>query len=324
MKQGSRAKMISEKKIGVLDIGLSTVIMLLSYYDNTGNSEIINEFGGITRLGFGVNKTGKLCPDNIKKTIDTCNEVIKLAKKEGAEKIIVTATSAIKNAKNKTEFLVGCQTNFNMFPNVLTENEEVKLIYKGATANYADTDAPIILIEVGGYNTYLAFGSKSMLIKSYVLNIGMYDIVENPIARKLFPNLRSPVKAYLKKKFFKERNEILRWLEKRKPIVICTGTIASFYTGILLKKTIQNRSDVENRICSTRELNYLYKKLIQTPIAIRSKIQGMDPERAKVLPAWMEILSHLLKLLQINEFRLTTNGLRTGILKTYLENSSIF
>jgi len=316
--------MISEKKIGILDIGLSTVMMLIAYYNKTGKSEIITEFGGITRLGFEVNKTGRLCPDNIKKTIDICKEVIKLAEKEGAEKIIVTATSAIKNAKNKTEFLVGCQTSFNMFPNVLTENEEVKLIYKGATTNYTNVDDPIILIEVGGYNTYLAFGSKSMLIKPYVLNIGIYDIIENPISRKLFFNLCSPVKAYLKKRFFTEKNEILHWLEKRKPLVICTGTITSVYTGILLKKPTQNRSDVENKICSTKELEYLYKKLVRTPLAIRSKIQGMDSERANVMPAWMEILLHLLKLLQINEFRLTTKGLRVGILKTYLENSAIF
>lgn len=314
--------MLSEKKIGILDIGLSTVMMLLAYYDKGGNSEVINEFGGITRLGFGINKTGMFSPDNIKKTIDTCSEVIKLAEKEGAEKIIVTATSAIKNAKNKTEFLVGCQTNFNIFPNVLTESEEVKLIYKGATANYTNVDDPIILIEVGGYNTYLAFGNKSMLIKPYVLNIGMYDSIENPLTKKLFPNHHSPVKIYLKEKFFTEKNEILHWLKKRSPLVICTGTITSDYTGILLKKTIQTRSDTEDRICSARELEYLYKKLIRNPRTISS--QGMDPERINVLPAWMEILSYLLKLLQINEFRLTTNSLRTGILKTYLDNSSIF
>lgn len=316
--------MLSEKKIGVLDIGLSTVMMLLAYYNKTGKSEIINEFGGITRLGFGVNKTGTLFPDNIKKTIDTCSEVIKLAKKEGVEKIIVTATSAIKNAKNKTEFLVGCQTRFNIFPNVLTENEEVKLVYKGATANYADVNDPIILVEVGGYNTYLAFGSKSILIKPYALNIGMYDTIENPITPKLFHVLRSPVKTYLKEKFLPEKKEILHWLEKRKPLVICTGTIASIYAGILLRRSIQNRSDVEDKICSTRELEYLYKKLTRTPLAISSQIQGLDPERIKVVPAWMEILLHLLKMLQINEFRLTANGLRTGILKTYLENSSLF
>lgn len=316
--------MLLEKKIGVLDIGLSTIMMLLAYYDKTGKTEIINEFGGITRLGFGVNKTGKLCPDNIKKTIDICDEVIKLAEKEGVEKIIVTATSAIKNAKNKTEFLVECQKKFNIFPNVLTESEEIRLIYKGATINYADVDDPIILIEVGGYNTYLAFGNKSILIKPYVLNIGLFDIIENPISKKLFPYLQSPIKSYLEEKFLTEANEILHWLEKRKPLVICTGTIASIYSGILMRKPIQNRSDIENKICSARELEYLYKKLIRTPLALRSKIPGMDIDRIKTVPAWMEILSHLLKLLQINEFRLTTNGLRTGILKTYLEKTFLF
>ena len=316
--------MLSEKKIGVLDIGLSTVMMLLAYYDKTGKTEVINEFGGITRLGSGVNKTGKLYPDHIKRTIEICDEVIKLAEKEDTEKIIVTASSAIKKARNKTEFLVGCQTKFSIFPNVLTENEEVKLIYKGATINYANVDDPIILIEVGGYNTYLAIGSKLMLIKPYVLNIGIYDVIENPITKRLFPNFRSSVKAYLKEKFLTEASKILHWLEKRKPLVICTGTIASVYSGILLRKPLQNRSDVENRICSTRELECLYKKLIRTPLAIRAKTSGMDPERIKVVSAWMEILTHLLKSLQINEFRLTTNGLRTGILKAYLEKSSLF
>lgn len=317
--------MINEKKIASLDIGLSAVMLLIVSCNKTGHFEIINEFGGITRLGLGISKTNTLSQDRIDATIDMCKEIVELAEKDGVEKIIATATSGIKNTINKTQFLISCRTNFNMFPNILTEQEEAKLIYKGATAKFTDEERPIIVIEVGGDATYIAFGRKGAMIKSHILKIGSFYAFDNPNKYSGILSFMNPrLNTFINKEFVPYRNEIFAWLDGRKPIVICSGTLASVFYSALIGKSVLSRSAMESKVCSVKSLHKVLKSLERKKLEERKKMPGVDSERAQTLPTALSILEETLKMLGTQEFILTTNGLRTGILKTYIEKTSFW
>ena len=136
------------KKIAVLDIGISSVMLLLVSSKKTGEFEILNEFGGISRLGEGLLKNNNLSNTAINRTLNICTEVVNIAQKENVDEIILTVTSSISNAINKTEFLVKCQTALNIFPHILTQNDEVNYIYKGALSSFSKTEHPIINLEI--------------------------------------------------------------------------------------------------------------------------------------------------------------------------------
>lgn len=316
-------KMITEKRIASLDIGISAVMLLLISYDKTGHFEIINEFGGISRLGLGLSKTNILSEDRIEATLNICDEIVEITEKSGAEKIIVTATSGIKNAVNKTQFLVSCRSKFNIFPNILTEQEEAKLIYKGATSEYLKEERPIIVIEVGGDTTYIAFGRKGVMIKSHIMEIGSFHIFDNPNKYSGILSFLNPkLKYYINENFTSFRNEIFSWLDGRKPIVICSGTLASVFYSALVGKLVVSRSSMESKVCAVNSLHKVYRALNRKKLEERKKLPGIDPERAQTLPTALNILGETLRLLGVQDFTLTANGLRTGILKSYLEKTS--
>lgn len=316
--------MITEKRIASLDIGISAVMLLLVSCDKSGHFDVVNEFGGISRLGLGISKTNLLDEDRIEATLNICDEIIGIAEKSGAEKIIVTATSGIKNAVNKSQFLISCRTKFNIFPNILTEPEEAKLIYKGATSEYLDQESPIIVIEVGGDSTYIAFGRKGMLIKSHILEIGSFYIFDNPNKYSGILSVFNPkLKNFINDNFLAFRNEIFAWLDGRKPKIICSGTLASVFYSALIGKSIVSRQSMEGKVCSIKNLQKVYRTLSTKKLELRKNLPGVDAERAQTLPTALNILAETLKMLGTQEFTLTSNGLRTGILMSYLEKTSV-
>ncbi|HBM16629.1 MAG TPA: hypothetical protein DD381_09860 [Lentisphaeria bacterium] len=314
--------MINGKIIASLDIGLSAVMLLIVSCDKSGRFEIINEFGGISRLGYGINKTNTLSKDRIDSTLQLCKEIVEIASRESVEKIIATATSGIKNTINKTQFLVECRSRFNIFPNILTEQEEARLIYKGASTNFIDEVRPIVVIEVGGDTTYIAFGRKGSIIKSHIMEIGSFHIFDNPNKFKgLLSFLNPKLRATVSEEISDFRNELFSWLEGSKPLFICSGTLASIFYGVLSGRSVHSRANMEGKRCSLRTLMKVYASLSKKNLEERKKIPGIDPERAHTLPTALNILYDTIKFLNAKEFILTTNGLRTGILKSYMEKS---
>ncbi len=315
--------MIKEIRIASLDIGISAVMLLLVSYDKTGHFEILNEFGGISRLGFGISKTNLIAKDRMEATLNICKELVEIAEKNSVEKVIVTVTSGIQNSANKTQFLISCRSGFNIFPNILTEHEEAKLIYKGATSEYLNEERPIIVIEVGGDSTYIAFGRKGTMIKSHIMDIGSFYIFDNPNKYSGILSFLNPkLKGVVKDSFISFKNEISSWLEGRRPMVICSGTLASAFYSALIGKSVVSRSSMESKVCSVKSLKKTFTTLNRTKLADREKLPGIEIERAVTLPTALNILLDILMLLEVKEFTLTANGLRTGILKSYIEKSS--
>jgi len=178
--------MESNRKIAALDISSNSVMLLLISYNSGGEIEILDEFGGISRLGEGLKNTNALDPKAIHRTVELCNEIVEIANDEGVEKIIVTATSVIRNAINKTEFLVACHSRFNLFPQVLTFTEEANYIFNGAIYDFRNIDGDIIVLEVGDSEVNITFGTKNMLVGSCSLDLGYISLLEQLNPRNNF------------------------------------------------------------------------------------------------------------------------------------------
>ncbi|MCP4179120.1 MAG: hypothetical protein GY756_15275 [bacterium] len=310
------------KKIAVLDIGISTVMLLLVSSKKNGEFEILNEFGGISRLGEGLIKNNTLSNTAVNRTLNICREVVNIARKEHVDEIIMTITSSIKKAINKTEFLVKCQTALNIFPHILTQSDEINYIYKGALTSFSKSERPIVNIEVTGDKTYIAFGTKDMMVGNHIINIGSFFLPDNINRSRSFFSFSSPLEKYTIQHTEKIRNDINHWLEGREPIIICSGNTLTMYTNIAAKQVQYNRQNVDIKLYNTKELEKTVKKLSRLNLTSRKKIPGMEPERADSFPTGINILSIILKQLESEHFKITSNGLRTGLVKSYIEKSS--
>ena len=312
------------KKLASLDIGSNSVMLLLISYNKMGQIKILDELGGITKVGEGLKETKILNPSAMKRTIDLCEEIYNIAQNEGAEKIIVTASSIIRNAINKTEFLVACHSRLNVFPQVLTNIDEANYIFSGATYDYENISGDVIVLNVGGDTADIIFGSKDMLVGQHSLDLGFMSLTEQfKYENRLFKKILNPLKKHIRNVSANAIQEILSWLDGRQPTIICCGGTATTLASIHTKHNYNNRDQINKMICSVNDAGNIAKRLRKMSNVSRRTLLGLECKRADFIHTGIYTIYALLKLLGVSDrFHITTNGLRMGILKAYIERTN--
>ncbi len=118
-------------EIGVLDIGSNSVRLMLGTVENGRVRRILKTLN-MTRLAKGVDATGELQPDRIADTIKAIRAFYEEAKEYGVP-IIAYATSAVRDAKNRDEFVSAVKEQVGVNVRVLSGEEEGRLAFSAVT-----------------------------------------------------------------------------------------------------------------------------------------------------------------------------------------------
>ncbi len=113
----------------------------------------------ITRLGQGVDATGRLAPDAIGRTTDVLAEYRTVLERHGATEVRATATSAARDATNREDFFGPAAAALGSRPELLAGDEEGRLSFLGATADLPAAGGPYLVADIGGGSTELVVGS---------------------------------------------------------------------------------------------------------------------------------------------------------------------
>ena len=115
----------------------------------------------ITRLGAGVDATGRLAPDAIRRTVDVLHRYRDVMDHHGVERVRMTATSAARDASNRDEFFDAAERVVGVRPELLGGDEEGRLSFRGATAELDPSDGPFLVVDIGGGSTEFAVGTTA-------------------------------------------------------------------------------------------------------------------------------------------------------------------
>lgn len=315
--------MNGEQKIAVLDISPNSATMLLTSSTHSGHIEILNEFGALTRLTDNITSNNMFPKEAIEKTIDICEEMVNIANNEGMDKIILLATSAIKNIMNKTEFLAGCHTRFNIFPHLLSTSEEAFYTFKGATLDYINSkNKPIIVIEVGEATSEIICGTKDVLVDIYSLRLGsLYLSHLYKIKNTFFSRLHSPLRGYIKKKLETPIDEISKWLNNREPLIICVGNTATTYAGLLSNKGHHSRNSINDTMGTVKHAKKLARRMGKMSMQNRRSFLDTEYAKAEYIHLGIYTMAKIISNLGFQKFNITTNDLKMGFIKYYIEQT---
>jgi exopolyphosphatase/guanosine-5'-triphosphate,3'-diphosphate pyrophosphatase len=107
----------------------------------------------ITRLGAGVDASRRLRPDAIDRTLEALREYRTVMDDERVARARLVATSAVRDATNRDEFLGPASEAVGVAAELLSGDEEGRLSYTGATAGLPPIDGQTIIIDIGGGST---------------------------------------------------------------------------------------------------------------------------------------------------------------------------
>jgi exopolyphosphatase/guanosine-5'-triphosphate,3'-diphosphate pyrophosphatase len=116
----------------------------------------------ITRLGEGVDRTGRIDPDALARTVDVVGRYARRSKALGAERIRVGATSAVRDAENREEFVAAVRALTGSEPEIVAGEREAALSFLGGTHGL-DGGAfppPYLVQDIGGGSTEFVTGVR--------------------------------------------------------------------------------------------------------------------------------------------------------------------
>ena len=150
------------RRVAAVDCGTNSLRLLLADVD-PGRAELtdVARRMEIVRLGQGVDKTGRLAPEALARTIAVLRDYAGLIARSGAQAVRMVATSATRDADNAAEFVRLVKEVLGVAPEVLTGAQEAVLSFTGATAELAagPDGGPFLVTDIGGGSTEFVLGA---------------------------------------------------------------------------------------------------------------------------------------------------------------------
>jgi len=148
-------------RLGVVDLGTNSIRLLVA---SAGPSQDqgLEEFARdmvITRIGEGVDRTGRIDPEALARTVDVLERYCRRARALHAERIRVSATAAVREASNRDELEASVRTHAGSELEIITGEREAALSFLGATHGL-DAPSPFLVLDIGGGSTEFALGTE--------------------------------------------------------------------------------------------------------------------------------------------------------------------
>ncbi len=155
-------------RVGAVDCGTNSIRLLVADVNpSTGALTDVLRRMEVVRLGYGVDRTGRIDPEAMERTLAMAQEYADQCRELGAERVRFVATSASRDAANADEFVAGVRTAFAHYgiaPEVISGDEEAALSFRGATGDLraAGIPGPYLVVDLGGGSTELVRGHDTV------------------------------------------------------------------------------------------------------------------------------------------------------------------
>lgn len=168
-------------KLASIDIGTNSVLLLVAEKQNK-ELRVIHEIQELPRLGEGVDKDRRLGAESQKRVINVLKSYKAYLTRHYPDIVahtIVTATSAVRDASNRSSFIssVYSETGWNI--RVLSGDEEAETTYRGALSVLdISTNENYVVLDIGGGSTEIANGVGFHLKNGYSIDMGSVRYTE--------------------------------------------------------------------------------------------------------------------------------------------------
>lgn len=145
-------------RIAAVDVGTNSTRLLVA--EDQLPLQVVERQMRITRLGQGVDATGHLDDSALERTLMCIADYATIWRELGADRVRLTATSAVRDASDRERFFSGVRERAGIEAEVLSGEDEGRTAFRGATA-LIDGQAPYLVLDIGGGSTEFILGTDA-------------------------------------------------------------------------------------------------------------------------------------------------------------------
>ncbi len=300
-------------RVAVIDVGTNTVLLTVAERRGTSFHPVV-ERAEITRLGRGVDRTGRLDPAAIAETVAVIARYAREARSLGAERIAAVATSAARDARNGSEFFEAARAAAGLAPEIIAGGEEARLVHLSAWGDFGAPGKPLCVLDVGGGSSEVTWGAGPVPDGRRSFQMGAVRLTEraapgDPPSAADVQRMGEMAHAALSEVAEIRSTGALGGAR----LVAVAGTVTTL-AAVAQALPAYDALRVHGSSLARRDLAALVARLAAMPAADRARLPGMEPKRADVIVAGGILVAAAMELGGFEELTVSDRGVRWGLL----------
>jgi exopolyphosphatase / guanosine-5'-triphosphate,3'-diphosphate pyrophosphatase len=293
------------RRFAVIDVGTNSVKFHIGERGADGAWRTVVDRAEVTRLGEGLDATGRLGAEPIARTVEAIAGMADEAHREGVEAIAAVGTAGMRIAPNSSELIDAVRDRCGVEIEVIPGEEEARLAYRAATSALGDATGELVVFDTGGGSSQFTFSDG----EQFSVNVGAARFTERfgldgVVSGDTVAAARSAIAADLTR---------LDGRPTPDAIVAMGGAVTNLaavkhglptYDSDVVQGTVLDTAEIDRQI-----------ELYRTGTADqRREIVGLQPNRAEVILAGACIVRTVLDRLGRESLTVSDRGLRHGLL----------
>ena len=296
-------------RVAAIDCGTNSIRLLVADVDGSTKADRHREMR-VVRLGQGVDRTGELAPEAIERTRVALLDYAATCRELGVDKTRMVATSATRDARNRSVFQSMVVDALGVQPEVISGDEEAALSFDGATRGLDPADGPFLVMDIGGGSTELVLGTTAVQAARSVdvgcVRLTERHLVDDPPTREQVRGATSDVEAAL---------VLVRQVvpvEQARTAIGLAGSVTTV-AALALELPAYDAARIHLSRIPAADVQAVSDRLLELTREARAALPVMHPGRVDVIGAGALVLAVLVDRLGLAEVLVSESDILDGI-----------
>ncbi|MDR1615674.1 MAG: Ppx/GppA family phosphatase [Syntrophomonadaceae bacterium] len=291
-------------KIGAIDIGSNSCRLLIAELGESENLKPLARAMETTRLGEGLSETKRLSKTAMDKTARCLADFHNILKQMNVKQYRLVATSAVREAENKDEFLDRLKNELHLKVDVISGEREAQMSYAGVKKGLC-ISGPFVVVDLGGGSTEFTWEyDEGMFV--YSLKLGAVRAAESAMESGQAENiLRS---------LYEHKRKLSGYH------MVFVGGTATTLAAVKKKLKEYDYSEIHGQILTKNELWELYKCLKSLSPEQKKRLPGLQPERADIIVSGAMIVCSVVEFFEKELIQVSESDILEGIIWASVDN----
>ena len=307
--------------VAALDIGTNSFHLVIAK-PVPGGFEVVTREKDVVRLGHGGGDMKELSDEAIERGVRALARMAEIASSHDAE-VRAVATSAVREAKNRSDFIKQVRKATGIKVEVISGVEEARLIHLGVLNAIGIHDQSMFVCDIGGGSTEVVVGLDDDVMFARSFKLGAVRLTDRFFSgTTLHPSAIPSCRSFIRSSLSVVAPEVL---ELGFEAVATSSGTAEAIARIILRSRGSSEPKTMNRFEFTAdEVRSVVTELQGAPtIDERAKGFGLEPNRADIILAGALILEGVVDVFELKSLMFSDYALREGLLLDTLRREGL-
>ncbi len=298
-------------RLAVIDIGTLTCRLLVAEVSPDGLMHTIDTRRNMVRLGEGVDRTGQLAPAAMARVIETMLEWKTVIGTCGVDRYAAVATSAVRDARNRDEFVEKVKHATGVEVEVLDGAEEARRTCLGIRSGLPSDVRDMLGLDIGGGSTEFIVSRHGQAPRVASMQMGVVRLTERVLhgdpPRSAEIHEAETLVRDLTRDAFREVGDVTGLT-----LVGTAGTITSL-AAMAQALPAYDPARIHRYLLTVSEVRRIERNVFGATRAERVGMPGLETGREEVMAAGTLMLRCIMHELNMERCVVSEFGLREGV-----------